>query len=111
MNEGQSITDTMFCGTFKATGDTAFFVVKDASGIANTVVVLRSFTITNSAKNPPCYDTISSSLAGYNYRYNGQKTSPEIASGHQTALYWEYDARTGRRWNLDPVRQYFILTS
>ncbi len=26
----------------------------------------------------------------------------EIAPGHYTALYWEYDSRLGRRWNRDP---------
>jgi hypothetical protein len=39
---------------------------------------------------------------GYRYGYNGQEKCPEIAEGHTTALYWEYDGRLGRRWNLDP---------
>ena len=39
----------------------------------------------------------------YRYGYNGQEKSPEIADGHTTALYWEYDSRIGRRWNLDPI--------
>ena len=37
------------------------------------------------------------------YGFNGQEKSPEIADGHTTALYWEYDSRIGRRWNVDPV--------
>jgi YD repeat-containing protein len=42
---------------------------------------------------------------GYNYGYNGQMKDNEWAGlgNHNSALYWEYDTRTGRRWNLDPV--------
>jgi len=42
---------------------------------------------------------------GYRYGYNQQEKSLEIdANGnHNTAEFWEYDTRTGRRWNLDPV--------
>jgi RHS repeat-associated protein len=39
----------------------------------------------------------------YRYGFNGQEKSDEIAAGLTTALYWEYDSRTGRRWNVDPV--------
>ena len=41
--------------------------------------------------------------AGYRYGFNGQEKSDEIALGHTTAEYWEYDSRLGRRWNMDPV--------
>jgi hypothetical protein len=36
---------------------------------------------------------------------NGQEKDYDIDAGgnHTTALYWEYDSRIGRRWNLDPV--------
>jgi hypothetical protein len=42
---------------------------------------------------------------GYRYGYNTQEKTDEIAGSgnHTTALYWEYDSRIGRRWNLDPV--------
>ena len=40
---------------------------------------------------------------GSRYGYNTQEKVDEIAPGHYTAEYWEYDSRTGRRWNLDPV--------
>jgi hypothetical protein len=41
----------------------------------------------------------------YRYSINGQEKDTDIdASGnHTTALYWEYDSRIGRRWNLDPI--------
>ena len=39
----------------------------------------------------------------YRYGMNTQEESPEIQAFHTTALYWEYDSRIGRRWNVDPV--------
>lgn len=43
--------------------------------------------------------------AGSNYRYgmNGQEKDNEIFEGAYTAEFWEYDSRTGRRWNVDPI--------
>jgi len=40
---------------------------------------------------------------GYRYGFNTQEKDEEIAKGHYTAEYWEYDSRLGRRWNPDPV--------
>jgi RHS repeat-associated protein len=40
---------------------------------------------------------------GYRYGFNGQEKSNEIAEGLFSAEYWEYDTKTGRRWNVDPV--------
>jgi len=47
---------------------------------------------------------------GYRFGFNGQEKVDEIAGtgNHNTALYWEYDTRLGRRWNLDPVDQISI---
>jgi hypothetical protein len=39
----------------------------------------------------------------YRYGMNTQEKSPELQAFHTTALYWEYDSRIGRRWNVDPV--------
>jgi RHS repeat-associated protein len=41
--------------------------------------------------------------SAYRYGFNGQENSDEIAAGLTTAMYWEYDSRIGRRWNVDPV--------
>ena len=40
----------------------------------------------------------------YRYGFNGQEQTDEISGSgnHNTAFYWEYDTRVGRRWNLDP---------
>ena len=42
---------------------------------------------------------------GYRFAFNGQEKVDEIsgAGNHNTAEFWEYDTRLGRRWNLDPV--------
>jgi hypothetical protein len=40
----------------------------------------------------------------YRYGFNGQEKSDEIdpTGNHNTAEFWEYDTRIGRRWNIDP---------
>ncbi|MEA3497247.1 MAG: hypothetical protein U9R42_14565, partial [Bacteroidota bacterium] len=41
----------------------------------------------------------------YRFGFNGQEKDDEITGitgSHYTATFWEYDARLGRRWNLDP---------
>ncbi len=44
------------------------------------------------------------SSSDYRYGYNTQEKSLEIDpnGNHNTAEFWEYDARSGRRWNRDP---------
>ncbi len=37
----------------------------------------------------------------YRFGFNNQEKS-EIAEGNTTALFWEYDSRAARRWNVDP---------
>jgi hypothetical protein len=39
----------------------------------------------------------------YRYSINGQEKDVELNENITTALYWEYDSRIGRRWNVDPV--------
>jgi hypothetical protein len=39
---------------------------------------------------------------GYRHGFNTQERSSELAPDHFTAEFWEYDARIGRRWNVDP---------
>lgn len=42
--------------------------------------------------------------AAYLFGFNGQEADDEITGSrsHYTAMFWEYDSRIGRRWNLDP---------
>jgi RHS repeat-associated protein len=47
----------------------------------------------------------SAANAKYRYGFNGQEHDKELNENITTALYWEYDSRIGRRWNLDPVPQ------
>jgi RHS repeat-associated protein len=41
--------------------------------------------------------------SNYRYGFNGQEKSDDVTAGNYTAIYWEYDSRTGRRWNPDPI--------
>lgn len=43
-------------------------------------------------------------LNGYRFAFNGQEKDDEVAGAGNTmsAEFWEYDARLGRRFNLDP---------
>ena len=41
--------------------------------------------------------------ASYRYSINGQEKDSELNENITTALYWEYDSRIGRRWDVDPV--------
>jgi len=43
----------------------------------------------------------------HRFGFNGQEMDNEITGQtgtHTTAMFWEYDSRLGRRWNLDPVK-------
>jgi RHS repeat-associated protein len=48
--------------------------------------------------------TWSSDSVSYGFGFNGQMKDDEIygAGNSYTAEYWQYDARLGRRWNVDP---------
>ncbi len=51
--------------------------------------------------------TSEKSCAGdYRYGFNGQEKDDEIAGqgNSYTAMYWQYDSRLGRRWNVDPIK-------
>ncbi len=50
------------------------------------------------------------SATDYKFGYNGQEKDNEIyGKGNlNTALFWEYDTRLGRRWNIDPIYQHDI---
>jgi hypothetical protein len=39
----------------------------------------------------------------YRFSINGQEKDVELNENITTAMYWEYDSRIGRRWNVDPV--------
>ena len=51
--------------------------------------------------------TYTSQTGKYRFGFNTQEKTDEISGegNHNTALFWEYDTRLGRRWNLDPKPQ------
>jgi hypothetical protein len=52
--------------------------------------------------NMPGRTFAASASTKYRYSINGQEKDDELNENITTAMYWEYDSRTGRRWNLDP---------
>ncbi|MBC7382930.1 MAG: hypothetical protein H7296_08025 [Bacteroidia bacterium] len=50
-------------------------------------------------------EEIKGDLSGYRFGFNGQEKDDEVDGGGNTmsAEFWEYDARLGRRWNVDPL--------
>jgi uncharacterized protein (TIGR02594 family) len=48
--------------------------------------------------------------AKYSYGWGSHEKVDEIsgAGNHYTAEFWEYDPRTGRRWNIDPVYKHHL---
>jgi hypothetical protein len=46
----------------------------------------------------------------YRYGFNAQERLDEVKGigNHNTALFWEYDTRLGKRWNIDPKFSPFI---
>ncbi|MBK6730827.1 MAG: hypothetical protein IPG60_07635 [Bacteroidetes bacterium] len=49
-----------------------------------------------------------SAVSEYRFGFGGQEQDDEVyGQGNlNTAMFWEYDTRLGRRWNLDPVDQF-----
>ncbi len=45
----------------------------------------------------------------YRQGFNGQEKDDEVygAGNSNTAEFWQYDTRLGRRWNIDPVKKYW----
>src|SRR5574337_978327 len=88
-------------------------VVSDArvasnGGAGTTVVSLAA--VVNSAGDFYCFgsgmENRSYQSSDYKYGQNGQEKDDEITGSTgaiYSADYWEYDTRTGRRWNVDPV--------
>jgi len=44
----------------------------------------------------------------YRFGFNTQEKTFELNRDHYTAKFWEYDARLGRRWNVDPVKKHWL---
>jgi RHS repeat-associated protein len=54
--------------------------------------------------------SVKSCAGDYGYGFNGQEKDDEIsgAGNSYTAMFWQYDSRLGRRWNLDPKPNHSI---
>jgi hypothetical protein len=105
--------------TFTAVNDSSFLVLaasaldSDESFTINFASMLR---MTNILVNTPTAPLAFRNK--YRYGYNTQEKVDEISGpgNHYTALFWEYDTRLVRRWNLDPkpspsISEYAVLTN
>jgi hypothetical protein len=117
-----SITDDVsgaLLGTSSSTGSATpvvipitFTTIPHTTGIRITIECLDpSCTVSKPYIRVPVDSVVPCNIVstvcngdGYRYGYNGQMKVNEIAGvgNHNTALYWEYDTRLGRRWNQDP---------
>ena len=77
-----------------------------------------NFTTPERTTNVFGYDPFGTALEGrnwsdgseYRYGFNGQEQEDEVyGNGNlNTAEFWEYDTRLGRRWNLDPKPNFSV---
>jgi len=81
---------------------------KIAYGGCNPYIDIDNFAVTYITTTTSTSTVCSVWDKGYRYGFNTQEKDEEIAKGHYTAEYWEYDSRLGRRWNLDPVDQVWM---
>ncbi|MDD3876003.1 MAG: hypothetical protein PHT69_05245 [Bacteroidales bacterium] len=101
-------------------GNFSSYLYSSTTGYAVTPTPMKTYT--TSTSNTACSKAYSNGgllsygfelgqddmcclLGAYRFGFNSQEKVDEIAGlgNHNTALFWEYDTRLGRRWNLDPV--------
>ncbi len=70
-------------------------------GNTHTFWVSREFDYSPFGMVMPGRNWQAGSADGYGFGFNNQKNVPEINKSHHTSEFWEYDTRTGRRWNID----------
>ncbi len=80
------------------------------SVFATTTIVIDSIVKDSISFTPELVITKVCDEGVYEYGYNGQIKDNEWAGNgnHNTALFWEYDTRIGRRGNLDPESDIWV---
>ena len=88
----------------------AFYITNHTNPLATRFFTIDNFTVKFTGNYPFTETVALYDGKGYRYGFNGQECSDEVyGKGNlNTALFWEYDTRLGRRWNLDPVVQISI---
>jgi hypothetical protein len=97
--------------TFGALGGPQQFSIMYVSSVGAKDFVLEQILLEEEIYT--LQNTIVKVLSGeddYRFGFNTQEKVNEIVGvgNHNTALFWEYDTRLGRRWNLDPKPQISI---
>lgn len=84
---------------FEAASTTSRLYISRTSGSGTIVLTIEDISIDGKYHKK---DTL---FLSYRYGFNSQERDDEIygKGNSYTAEYWQYDARLGRRWNMDPV--------
>ena len=67
--------------------------------------MIRSYALIKSGYIFQYGRTYTTQAGGYRFGFNTQEKVDEVSGdrNHNTAMFWEYDTRLGRRWNVDPA--------
>ncbi|MFN8714945.1 MAG: hypothetical protein ACK5Z2_19005, partial [Bacteroidota bacterium] len=101
-------------------GEKVYEIANHLGNVITTLKDLRNAVDANTDGAVDCFKAVVMSVTDYSafgvplaertynagaYRYsmNGQEKEDDLGSGVTTAEYWMYDAKLGRRWNVDPV--------
>lgn len=103
-NGSKTITFT-YTGTGRQYLSFAFYIFNHTNPLATRFFTIDNFTVKFTGNYPFTETVALYDGKDYRYGFNGQERSDEVyGKGNlNTALFWEYDTRLGRRWNLDPV--------
>jgi hypothetical protein len=91
-------------------GKINYEITNHLSNVLATVSDAKKTRISGQITNATDYYAFGMAMPGrtldnlaYRYGMNGQQKDLEIFNGANSAEFWEYDSRIGRRWNIDPV--------
>jgi hypothetical protein len=94
--------------TFMPTATNMTLTIRKVAPVGGAIAQLGIKYITYDSVIVQPYTAVSEICSDddYHYGFNGKMKVNEIAvvGNHNTAFYWEYDTRTGKRGNLDPIK-------
>jgi hypothetical protein len=102
----QATEATTFDYTAPATGEYTWRM--RSSSIGTTTTQPLTYSLDNLSifySYPYTVENCDNLADGYRFGFNTQEKDDEVygAGNLNTAMFWEYDTRIGRRWNTDPV--------
>jgi hypothetical protein len=101
----QDTEATTFDYTAPATGEYTWRMRSSSIGTTTTQPITYSLdNLSIIYSYPYTLENCDNLADGYRFGFNGKEKDDEVygAGNLNTAMFWEYDTRLGRRWNLDP---------